>query len=66
MTSTAQTDDVLTLHEAARRLKVSDRTLWALAKDDAVPTFRVGKQYRFLATSLNEWAISQSQSRKEN
>ena len=53
--------EVLTLFEASKRLKVSERTLWQLAKDNAVPHFRVGKQYRFLSSALNEWAVSQSQ-----
>jgi len=61
MTSAGQASEVLTLFEASKRLKVSERTLWQLAKDNAVPHFRVGKQYRFLSSALNEWAVSQSQ-----
>lgn len=60
MTKTVQADSVLTLFEASRKLKVSDRTLWQLAKDDAVPHFRVGKQYRFLVSELDEWARRES------
>ena len=56
----AQSTEVLTLFEASKRLKVSERTLWQLARDNAVPHFRVGKQYRFLSLALDEWAMSQS------
>lgn len=52
--------EVLTLFEASKKLKVSERTLWQLAKDNAVPHFKVGKQYRFLSSALDEWALSQS------
>lgn len=57
--------DVLTLAEAAKRLKVSDRTLWQLSKDKNIPCFRVGRQYRYLASELDAWAISQSRNRSE-
>lgn len=60
MTSTEQASEVLTLHEASKKLKVSERTLWQLSKDNAVPHFRVGKQYRFLSSALDAWALSQS------
>ena len=57
-TTTAQ-ESVLTLFEAAKRLKVSERTLWQMAKDGDVPHFRVRRQYRFLTSALDEWAVSQ-------
>jgi excisionase family DNA binding protein len=71
MTSTVpqlrqQASEVLTLFEASKRLKVSERTLWQLARDNDVPHFKVGKQYRFLTSALDEWAVSQSQVGKEN
>jgi excisionase family DNA binding protein len=48
-------EDVLNLDEAAQLLKVSDRTLWGLARDGEVPSRRVGKQYRFSRSQLLEW-----------
>lgn len=60
-----QADSVLTLYEASKRLKVSERTLWQLARDNAVPHFKVGRQYRFLTSALSEWAISQFQRGKD-
>ncbi|MHB8860993.1 MAG: helix-turn-helix domain-containing protein [Pirellulaceae bacterium] len=46
------------LTEAAKRLQVSERTLWALAKANKVPHKRVGKQYRFSPAVLREWMAS--------
>lgn len=48
-------DDVLTLAEAAEFTKVSERTLWQLAREGKVPHKRVGSQYRFLKNMLVEW-----------
>jgi excisionase family DNA binding protein len=62
--SQTQADSVLTLCEASKRLKVSERTLWQLSRDNTIPHFRVGKQYRFLLSELDAWAVSQSQSAK--
>ena len=56
----AEASKVLTLFEAAKWAKVSERTLWQLAREGAVPCFKVGKQYRFLSSALEEWAVSQS------
>jgi len=61
----AEANEVLTLFEASKWAKVSERTLWQLARDDSIPHFRVGNQYRFLASALGEWAVSQSQVGKD-
>jgi excisionase family DNA binding protein len=50
--------EVLTLFDAAKLLRVSEKTLWAQARAGAIPHFRVGKQYRFHKQELLEWARS--------
>ncbi|MDA7903794.1 helix-turn-helix domain-containing protein [Mariniblastus sp.] len=50
---------IYTLAEAAAYLKVSERTLWQLARDGEIPCFRVGKQYRFVRSQLRAWAIGE-------
>jgi excisionase family DNA binding protein len=45
----------VSIAEAARLLKVSERTLWQLARDGKVPHKRVGKQYRFSPEVLRGW-----------
>jgi excisionase family DNA binding protein len=53
--------EVLDLNEAAALLKVSDRTLWGLAREGEVPSRRVGKQYRFSRAVLLEWIQNNEQ-----
>lgn len=48
--------EILTLAEAAEFLKVSERTLWQLAKDGQIPHGKVGRQYRFEKSRLASWA----------
>ncbi|MCA9169448.1 MAG: helix-turn-helix domain-containing protein [Planctomycetales bacterium] len=43
---------MLTLSEAAKFLRLSERTLWKLVKSDAVPYGKVGGQYRFVRSQL--------------
>lgn len=50
--------EVLTLGEAAKWLRVSERTLWD--RLDEIPHFRVGKQIRFLKSQLREEAKERS------
>jgi len=47
--------DVLTLEEAARFIRVSERTLGQLARNSKVPCQRVGREWRFLRTALESW-----------
>jgi len=62
--TTGSLERYLTLSEAAELLQVSERTLWGLAKNQVVPHFRVGKQYRFIASKLFEWAEQQSEGQR--
>lgn len=57
--------EVLDLNEAADLLKVSYRTLWNLAREGAVPSRRVGKQYRFSRAVLLEWIKNNQQENKK-
>ena len=52
--------EILTLKQAAIFLKVSERTLWKMAKASQVPTFRVANQYRFSFDRLTQWVNSQT------
>lgn len=44
--------EVLTADEAADLLRVSTRTVLALARDGALPGTKVGRAWRFLRTDL--------------
>jgi excisionase family DNA binding protein len=50
-----QNSDVLNLGEAARFIRVSERTLGQLARNSKVPCQRVGREWRFLRTALESW-----------
>lgn len=53
---------LLTLREAAEQLAVSERTLWTLAKEKAIPSIRVGPRgLRFRFEALQEWILKQEQ-----
>ena len=49
--------EVLTLQEAARYVRVSEKTLREMAKAGRVPSQRVGREWRFLRQALEEWLM---------
>lgn len=61
MATTTTPDEVLTLHEAAKLLHVSVKTLWSEARNEKVPCFKVGKQYRFIRDDILAWARAQAE-----
>ena len=46
---------VLTLVEAANFIRVSDKTMGELARSGRVPARKVGREWRFLRRSLEDW-----------
>ena len=46
---------VLTLQEAARFVRVSDKTLRELARSGKLPAQKVGREWRFLKSALEDW-----------
>jgi excisionase family DNA binding protein len=57
---TRNVDEVLTVRELARRLRVSERTLFTWTKQRGLPVVRVGKTLRFLWAHVREWLDSQT------
>src|SRR5262249_23139109 len=51
----APTDDVLTLSEAAAYLRVSETDLMRLVHDEALPGRRLGTEWRFLKSAIQDW-----------
>ena len=47
--------EVFTLSEAAAYLRVSEKVLRQLAEEGAVPGRKVGKEWRFLKSALQDW-----------
>ncbi|MBI4335565.1 MAG: helix-turn-helix domain-containing protein [Candidatus Omnitrophica bacterium] len=53
-------DEILTLEEASRFLKLSRSTLYNLAQRKRLPAHKVGKSWRFVRSNLIKW-LSQGQ-----
>ncbi len=51
--------DILTLADAALYLKVSEKTIRRLIDDEAIPCAKVGGQWRFMKTMIDDWLRSQ-------
>ena len=45
----------LRIEEVARRFGVNTTTIYRLVKQGKLPAFKVGKQWRFSETRLEEW-----------
>lgn len=51
-------DDVLTLKEGADYLKVSQQVLRKLARSGSIKAKRVGRQWRFMKSTLDSYLLS--------
>jgi excisionase family DNA binding protein len=51
-------EPVLNTEEAAALLQIHPKTLQKMARDGAVPAFRIGDLWRFRASALDEWLRS--------
>ena len=49
------TDEILTLPEVARLLKVAEKTVYTMAQKGDLPAFKVGGQWRFRRADLDSW-----------
>jgi excisionase family DNA binding protein len=56
---------VLTTEEAAELLRVSSKTILALARDGAIPGEKVGRAWRFLRSDLLEYVHGDRRRRPE-
>ncbi len=48
-------NELLTVTETCRYLKVSPRTLYRYIRDRRLPGFKLGKEWRFARTDLEQW-----------
>jgi excisionase family DNA binding protein len=49
--------DVMTLAEASRFLKLPAKTVEQLATNDDLPGRKIGKEWRFLRSAIEEWLV---------
>lgn len=58
---TATHDEVLTLGEAATYLKLAERTVHRMISRREIPCAKVGGQWRFMRSVLDDWLVSRMQ-----
>lgn len=52
-------DEILTLPDVARLLKVADKTVYTMAQEAQLPAFKVRGQWRFKRADLDRWIEQQ-------
>lgn len=55
MREASRSAQIMTLSEAAKFIRVSEKTLGELARGKVVPCQKVGREWRFLRQALEEW-----------
>jgi excisionase family DNA binding protein len=55
----AAQDEILTLPELAKLLKVAEKTVYTMAQGSEVPGFKVRGQWRFRRRDIDEWIAAQ-------
>src|SRR5579863_1658377 len=50
--------NVMTLEEVAEYLRVHPSTIYRLLKQRSLPAFKVGSDWRFARTQIDEWIIA--------
>lgn len=53
-------NELLTVAETCRYLKISPRTLYRYIQDRHLPGFKLGKEWRFARTDLERWLQERS------
>jgi len=59
-TLTVMVDPVLTIRDVAEFLKLSQKTVYAMAKSGKLPAFKVGSQWRIRRDDLEDWITSRA------
>ena len=57
-------DELLTAAETCRYLKITPRTLYRYLKSHQIPAFKLGKEWRFVRSDLEEWIKDRSTAKR--
>ena len=60
-----QNQELMTIEELAKLLKVSTRTIRRVIKRRELPVIRIGRQFRFRRQDIDDWLDSQTMSKSE-
>ena len=58
-------DEIMTLKEVARLLKVAKKTVYTMAQRKEMPAFKVRGQWRFRRRDIDRWIERQQNERAE-
>jgi excisionase family DNA binding protein len=58
-------ENLLTTEQVAEYLKVDKFTIYRLVAQKKIPAFRVGSQWRFKRSVIEDWLMSNSNSEKQ-
>lgn len=56
-------EDLLTLEELARYLKISKPTLYKMVEKGKIPALKIANQWRFKKDDINRWLEKQRKSK---
>lgn len=59
-------DEIMTLGEIARYLKVSEKTVTRMVQADDMPGIKVSNQWRFMKLFVDDWLVMKMQSAKQD
>jgi excisionase family DNA binding protein len=48
-------DDIMTLEEVAKYLKLKPQTIYTWAQNDKIPAAKLGKEWRFRKSVIDKW-----------
>ena len=52
---TAPESELMTVSETCRYLKITTRTLYRYLRNRQIPAFKLGKEWRFVRSDLEQW-----------
>ena len=58
--------NILTVHDVAEYLRMSEAKVYRLAKDGHLPVVRIGKAWRFRKDLLDDWLVQRTESSIRN
>ena len=59
-----ENDAIMTVHDVASYLRMSEAKVYRLAKEGSFPSFRLGKSWRFRKDLIDEWTRQETFQRK--
>jgi excisionase family DNA binding protein len=66
ITIVGENNSIMTVRDVASYLRLSEAKVYRLAKEGSVPSFRLGKSWRFRRDLLDEWIIKETQHIQQN